>query len=327
MPSPQWLLLVPLAVALGLDLYLALLVLAALARLPAVELPGAMGALGSPWIALAAAALYLAGWLVERRRVQALAWECFNLPLRPVAAALLVLLVMPPPPGTFRWELLPAGAMVVAFAAAGTVQLLRVGWGLLGVRGPGRRPGPVLRILSEDLLVVALLVGAFSWSPAATAALTLLLGLALVPAAPSLLRAARFVPRLLAGKVRSLAGASDWTPFARLPGWVRRRLSSDEGSPVRGIRGVRGAVVGASDAGLLRDGWFVLGPSGPTFLHRAWRRIGEVRRFGSRPLDVRAHDEVLRVDWPDRDGRLALLLPRGVAEEEFREAGPDGPPG
>jgi hypothetical protein len=318
--SPEWLLLVPLALALGIELYLTLLVLVVLAYLPMVGLPGGMAGLASPWIAAVVLILYVAGWKIEEHRDRFLVWELFHLPVRFVAGGLMAFLLMPPPAGFLSWDVVPWTAIFLAAGLATGVQFLRIGWSLVVTRALDLPPGRGTRILAEDLVAVGLLLTTFLWAPLAGVVVSLALLLFLLWWAGPFYRAARFAPRLLGARIRSLVGASEWTPFPHLPSWIRRRVEGGD-LPHQGVRGVRAALVGVPDTGILRDGWFVLGPSGPLFLYRTPGQVWEVALFRGQPYGARAHEELLRVDWRDQDGRYALLLPRGAPETEFRKVG------
>lgn len=303
------------ALALGLDLYLSLLALAVLGYLPiGLTEPGQLEHLASPWILLAAAALYGLSWFPERHRATVLAWEAFHLPARMVAAGLLALLLLSHPGMP---EVRPH--VLAAAGIAGGVQLLRVGWGIILTRGMGRALRPRGRRLAEGGTGLGLLWLALVHSPlfglaAAGVILVLLVATSVPP-----LRAARFTLHLLRGQLGNLVGATAWRFHERLPRWIRRRVESRAGAAVRGTRGVPAGLVGVPDAGLFRAGWFVLGPEGPVFMYRTPRQVWEVELFRGRPTLIRAHPELLRVDWRDQDGRFALFLPRSIPEEEFRE--------
>jgi hypothetical protein len=303
------------ALALGLDLYLTILALALLGFLP-VELAhfGQLDLLASPWILLAALLLVALGWWVEGRRELVPAWELFHLPARVVAAALLALLVLSHPG---MGGLQPP--VVVAGLIAGAVQVLRIGWGVILTRGVDRAPSPRTRRVLEGataiaLLAVAAILGAGTALMAGALVLVLLVGTSIPP-----VRAAAFTRHLIRGQLRDLVGSSEWRPHQFLPRWIRRRLVDRAGVPVQGARGVRAALMGVSQAGFFRSGWLILGPEGPMFMYRTSRQIWEVDLFRGRPTLIRAHPELVRVDWRDEDGRFHLFLPRSIQEEEFRK--------
>jgi hypothetical protein len=313
--SPEWALVVVLALALGLDLYLTLVALVLFAYLPmAPALAGQLEHLGNPWALLAALILFAVGWWVEGRRGLVPVWEVFHLPARVAAAGLLALLVLDHP-GMPE----PQAPVVVAGVIAGGVQILRIGWGVVLARGLDRAPSPRIRRVLEGILAVALLAMAAIHGPGAALVgasliLLLLLGTCLPP-----LRAAAFTRHLIRGQLRDLLGSSEWRPPDSLPGWVRRRLVDQAGVSIRGARGVRAAIMGVSQAGFFRPGWFILGPEGPVFMFRTPGRVWEVDLFHGRPTLIRAHPELVRVDWRDQDGRFLLFLPRSIQEAEFRK--------
>jgi hypothetical protein len=311
---PEWALVVVLAVALGLDLYLALLALVLLGYLPLD--PGHTGRLGdlaSPWILPVALLFFAMSWWVEGRRRLIPAWELFHVPARIVAAALLALLVLRHP-GMPE----PQAPAIAAGIIAGGIQVLRIGWGVILTHGVDGAPRPGTRRILEGATAVGLLLVAHIHSPrialiGAALLLLVLLGTSLPP-----LRAAAFTRHLLRGQLRELIGSSEWRPHDSLPHWVRRRLVDRAGVSIQGARGVRAALVGVADAGLFRGGWFILGPDGPSFMYRTPTGTWEVDLFQGRPTLIRAHPEMVRVDWRDREGRFLLFLPRSIQEEEFR---------
>jgi hypothetical protein len=304
-----------LALALGLDLYLTILALAILGFLPVEPAHfGQLDLLGSPWIFLAALILFALSWWVEARRGLVPAWELFHLPTRVVAAALLALLVLNHPgmPGL-------QAPVVVAGLIAGGVQLLRIGWGIILTRGVDRAPTPRTRRVLEGSTAVALLaVAAILGAEAALIGVGLILLLLVATCIPPI-RAAAFTRHLIRGQLRDLVGSSEWRSHEFLPGWIRRRLVDRAGVPVQGARGVRAALMGVSQAGFFRSGWLVLGPRGALFMYRNPGEIWEVDLFRGRPTLIRAHPELVRVDWRDEDGRFHLFLPRSIQEEEFRK--------
>jgi hypothetical protein len=315
-PIPlEWALVVVLALALGLELYLTILVLALLGYLPVEPAHfGQLELLASPWIILTAFGLLALSWWVEERRGLVPAWELFHVPARIAAASLLALLVVGHP-GMPE----PQAPTVVAGIIAGGVQTLRIGWGVILTRGVDRAPSPRTRRVLEGVTAVALLAvaaiqGAWAAPMGAGLILLLLLGTCVPP-----LRAAAFTLHLIRGQLRDLVGSSEWRPHVSLPRWIRRRLVDRAGVPVQGARGVRAALMGVSQAGFFRSGWLILGPEGPLFMYRTTGQIWAVDLFRGRPTLIRAHPELVRVDWRDEDGRFHLFLPRSIQEEEFRE--------
>jgi hypothetical protein len=313
--SPEWALVVVLSLALGLDLYLTILALVLLGYLPVASAHlGQFEQLASPWILSASVILFALGWWVEGRRGLVPTWELFHLPARMAAAGLLALLVLGHP-GMPELQ----APVVVAGLIAGGVQILRIGWGVILTRGLDRTSNPTTRRVLEGTLAVALLAIAAIHGPGtaligASLILLLLLGTCLPP-----LRAAAFTRHLVRGQLRDLVGSSEWRPHDSLPGWIRRRLVDRAGVSIRGARGARAALVGVSQAGFFRPGWFVLGPRGPVFMYRTPGRVWEVDLFHGRPTLIRTHPELVRVDWRDQDGRFLLFLPRSIQEAEFRK--------
>ena len=92
---PELLVLPPLALAAGVDLYLTLL---SSGPLPGPgwwdTLPGALGDLGAPGVVLIVGSFYLLEFLAEAWPSAALFWNAFHAIIRPLAGALLALLLL-----------------------------------------------------------------------------------------------------------------------------------------------------------------------------------------------------------------------------------------
>jgi hypothetical protein len=318
--SPEWWVLIPLAVALGLNLYLVLLGLVLLSHVPgAATPPGDLGSLSGPWAAVAAAGLYGLGWLAGRSRPGLLAWETLHLIVTSVAAGLLGLLVFHERGGAEAWA-----AALVSAGIAGGVHGLRLGWGTLLEHLRTRVPKPPARSLGEGALALGLLWAALH-HPETGSILAGAILLALAASGAPGFRAARFTRHLLRGLGRSLIGDVAWRRGRALPVWIRRSLRRSGASDAIGPRGVPAGLLGVAGAGLFRDGWLVVSPEGVGFHYRRLGRPWRVDLSRAEPVRGRAHEDLLRVDWRDPDGEFALLLPLDAPEEEIVGARRTGP--
>lgn len=307
----EWLLLLPLALVLGLNLYLTVLALGLLALFPAgPTLPGDLETLGSAWALVPAALLYLLDRFPGKSDLNRFLWETSHVVVRLAAVPLLTLLLFH---GRSLGEAWTAAA--VAGSVAVLVQGLRTGRAiLLPHRREGTLPGPV-RALMEDLGGAVLLVAAL-YHPGGGAVAAALLLSTLLLSERAALRAALFTPHLLRGLAWDLTGTPVWRDADDLPPWItpgeRRSGLRDDGP----VRGTPAAVIGVPGSDPFRRGWIVVGPEGPVFHYRTSGRLGKVDLREARPVGSGAQATVLGVDGPDPDKPLRLLLPRGVPVEE-----------
>jgi len=251
--SPVLLVVAPLAVAAGLDLYLTLLLLGASPTIGLWEhpLPGALGDLDSPGVLLVVGTMYLLEFMAERYAPAALVWNMFHAVIRPVSGALLALLILDGQP----LGIVVAGCVASA-ALASIAHAIRSGWAVIRWLGVGSSPGVLLVSLLEDAIVlglVALCLDAPAWALGATAVLMV----AASTHAGSSVRAFWFAASLAAGRVFQTFRRRRWRGPDELPPWVRAVLEDDDvlapggalrGSPVgsyrlRGPRFIRGWVL------------------------------------------------------------------------------------
>src|SRR5690606_29750819 len=153
-PPELWLLL-PLAVAAGIDLYLTLLLIGAAPTLPwwTDPLPGALGDLDAPAILMVLGIVYIAEFAAERRPSSALVWNGVHALIRPVSSALLAALLLhgQGPSVLFGGSL--AAGLVSWWAHA-----VRSGGAILRWLDPEPDPSVLLVSMFEDVLVLALVV-------------------------------------------------------------------------------------------------------------------------------------------------------------------------
>ncbi len=201
---PEILVLLPLAIAAGIDLYLTLLFLGVMPTTTwwSEPLPGALGDLDSLGVMVMVGGFYLLEFAAERFPTATLVWNAFHTVIRPVSGALLLLDGQAP--------LLIAAGAVIAGALASAAHSIRSGASILRWLGSSRAPHPLLTSLLEDVVVlgiVALVIDHPTW------ALAVGLGIAVGGSVggASRVRAFIFAVRLAAGRVFQTLGARRWT--------------------------------------------------------------------------------------------------------------------
>ncbi|MEX2295152.1 MAG: hypothetical protein WD804_02440 [Gemmatimonadota bacterium] len=306
LPVPEWAALVPLALALGVVMYLTLLGLAVVPHVPAVPpLPGDLEFLATPSVMVPAALLYLLGWMVRRRRIPELVWEGGNVGVRAIAAGLLALLVIPE--GGVAGK---AAAALGTGVAAGLLQLLRLGWITLDHQGgivPARR---WIQKLGADTGALGLLwLTLLSPGPAALLAGVVLVALA-AGGGPAY-RAGRLSLVALVGLFRVAAGRSGWRHRRALPSRVARRVRSGHLDGKAGIRAAPAALLRRDGGRSFQDGWLVASAEGPWFLPRSGR-VREGFPLAHRVIGVPIRSPLLtEVELRDPGGDMILMVPVG----------------
>ncbi len=303
-PLSVWNVLIPLALALGLDFFLVVLAIGLLPMVPGMEdLPGHLELLSTPPVFAASAALYLSGWGMERHRFTLLFWQSANMVVRAVGASLLATLVVAEM-GMLAQAL--AGLTVGALACG--VQALRMGWGTVLDHGEGPIPRRPVRAAAEDALAAgALWVAVLSPPPwGVVAALGLLLP-AFLTAGPAF-RAAAFSIPLLRGVALSTGGGTGWTSPDRFPRWLRGSLARDNDPISFGLRGCRAALSGGGAIGRFRTGWLVISGSGPTFSFRTLTRVWDADLSDASLLTSERRSDLILLRFADGD---RLVVPRG----------------
>ena len=319
-----YLIVIPLAFAAGLDLYLTLLLLGVASRVGwGGELPGNLAELGAGLMLSMAAFFYLLEFLAERTAPVSLFWNAAHSLIRLLGAALLVGLAFP----EASWGiLLTGGTTAVALAAVahgarfGTRQLLRL--------AAARPPSFLLVSLGEDAVVLALVALALDF-PAAGAGTTLALVVFALTLGRPALRASLFGLRLAMGVWASLLSPRGWRTPAHFPPWLRLAGQGDHLSPGGTLRGAPAGGWRVPGSGPFRNGWIVITGSGAFFVYRRLRQAHSIALTGARVRRVVERTAFRRVELQDSADRpFALLLPRdGPATDmlraEFRRELPD----
>jgi len=308
-------LLIPLALAAGVDLYLTLVLLgiAGLTGWGGAH-AGSLGELGTPLIVGMAFAFYLLEFMVERVGAVSLFWNSAHALIRPLAASLLLLLASPglSPGGTL---LLLALGGAVAFAGHG----VRFGSRLLLRLTADRPPSFLLLSLAEDAVTLGLVALALDL-PAVAGALALLFLMAGLTVGAPLIRASLFGLGLARGVVASLLKAGGWREPSGFPRWVAGPVRGDDLAPGGGLRGTPAGIRRGRRKGLFHSGWLVVTGGAPVFLFRHLGRTRALRLERERDCRVVSRSFFNRVDISGESGeRISLVLPRtGPGRESLK---------
>jgi hypothetical protein len=245
--------------AAGVDLFLTVGLLSALA-LAGVPPPHiGLADLASLWLLLPTLAMYLAEAVLERRPGPNLIWRQLCLIVRPVGAATLGVLLMAGEESAMVVQVALLAA-VLALAA----HVVRSGWAFLaGIGAKARSLGRGL--LLEDFFVVALVIAWWLWPPgfwtlvAVAAALVVVRGRGLISAF-------MLSSRLVLAGIRSLVRAPGWLTPRQFPSWMKHRLAPTGVVTGGRLRGTPAACVGLPRPGAVSRGWLVVRGRAPTFV-------------------------------------------------------------
>ena len=259
---PELLLIPPLAIGAGIDLYLTLLLLGAAPTTPwwIEPLPGGLRDLDSLQVLLMVGVLYLLEFGIERFPAGALVWNALHAIIRPVSGALLALLVL-----EGQSPFIVIGGMVAAGALASLAHAIRSGRAIVRWLDASRPPHVLLVSLLEDVIVLGLVSLALDRPLWACWAVALL-------AAPFSLGAAAdvktfaFAVRLAVGRVFQTLLQRRWRGSEELPAWVREALQDDVMAPGGGLRGSPVGALRLPGAGRFSTGWLVVRGDTPVFL-------------------------------------------------------------
>jgi len=316
----QLVLLVPLSLAAGIDLYLTLLILGSLPTLPwwGSPLPGALGDLDAPGIVLVVGALYLLEFTVDRFSFAAFVWNAFHAAIRPVAGGLLALML-------FDGAGLPA--LLVAAVLGGTLSSLahavRSGAGVVRWLGATATPDPLLVSLLEDSVVLGLIVVALD-TPRVALAISAGLLLLIAAAWRSNARAFLFAARLVSARFFQPFTRGRWVSPEDLPAWVRQSLEGDVLAPGGGLRGSPAGATGLPGAPRFSTGWVVVRGGSPLFVHRRGKGAHAIDLGALKGERIAYGGFFRRVDLRGADGTSASVFfaVTGPAEESLRSEFP-----
>ncbi len=278
---PEIIILPPLALAAGVDLYLTLLVLgAATGSGWWATLPGALGDLDAPGVILIVGGFYLLEFLAETRPSTALFWNAFHAIIRPLAGVLLALLLLEGQPLTI---VVPGAAL--AGILASVAHAARTGGGVLLWLDSARHPNRLLIALFEDVAVIGMVVLLLD-APRAALLAALLVITATLHLARSQVRAFAFAIRLVWAKAWRTLGHPRWTDPQAFPRWVRDALAGDVMAPGGGLRGSPAAGHRLPRAPRFAVGWVVVRGDTPLFVYQRHGGIGEVDMGSLRATSV-----------------------------------------
>lgn len=262
---PELIVLVPLAVAAGIDLYLTLLFLGAAPTTSwwAAPLPGALGDLDPPGVLIMVGTFYLLEFVAERYATSRLVWNAFHAIIRPVAGALLALLLLDGEP---FWLVLAGAAL--AGAVASFAHAVRSGGAIVRWLGSATSPHVLLVSMLEDAMVLGLVALSID---APWYALGVALAMVVVAATNAGLAQAHafgFAVRLAVARVSQTLTQRRWLGPEELPGWVRRTLEGDVLAPGGGLRGSPAGAHRLPGAPRFATGWIVVRGGSPLFVYR-----------------------------------------------------------
>ena len=302
---PELLILTPLAMAAGVDLYLTLLLLGAASWIGWWEgLPGALDDLRSPGVLLTVGGFYLLELAAERWPSTALIWNAFHAIIRPVSGALLALLLLDGQPA--QTALLGAAfSGIMASAAHAT----RTGGGVLHWFDATRHPSRLLISALEDTAVmgmIVLLLDRPSWAFLAAC----VAALAAIWFSGSQVRAFIFAVRLVGSRVWTTLGQPRWTEPEALPRWVRAAVEGDIMAPGGGLRGSRAGAHHLGGAPLFVFGWVVVRGDTPLFVYRRRGRRASVELGAMDTSEVSQSTFFRRVEL-EREGSGTLYFGLG----------------
>jgi len=319
--APELLVVAPLALAAGADLYLTLLFIGAAPTIGwSQPLPGALGDLETPGVLMAVGAFFVAEFAAERFRTTALVWNAFHAVIRPVSGALLGLLVL---------DGQPLGVVAAGSALSGALASwahgIRSGASVLHRLSGAATPPVVLLSLGEDALVLGLVALALD-APAAAFGVALLCVAASVPVAPSLLRAFIYVIRLGIIRIFMDLGQKRWQRPEEIPEWVRRGASGAEpdsrgpGAGAEPLRGTPAAAYHLPGAPRFAVGWLVVFGDGPWFVFRTRGLRARVDLGELVVASIDDRDLFHRVDFDRGPASAFMLLDRGGPSVESLRA-------
>ncbi|MDH5757986.1 MAG: DUF4126 domain-containing protein [Gemmatimonadota bacterium] len=307
--SPHLVILLPLALAAGVDLYLTLFMLcaAAITGWWTTPLAGSLGDLNSTAILAVVGLFYLLEFAAERTPGRALFWNGFHALIRPVAGALIALLVLDHDPVGVQivGAVLTGAATSLAHAVRSGRMVLR--W-LLEIATPRRD----LMALLEDVSTVGLLTLALDlplWSLGASISITLI---ALVRARERI-KAFAFGVRLGHARIWQQFTRSRWMDPEELPGWVLHTLEPDAPFTGGGLRGAPAAAWRLPGVPRLVIGWVVVRGDTTVFVFRAGRKIrmlelGSLQEVGAQQMDFYRQ---VTLEVPGQDGRAEFFFGLG----------------
>lgn len=304
-PAPELLILVPLALAAGVDLYLTLLFIGAATTMGLWPTPlaGALGNLDSPGVLIMVGTFYILEFAAERFPPGALVWNAFHAVIRPVSGFLLSLLILDGQP----LGIMVGGALLGATLSA-IAHAIRSGHAVVRWLGALQTPSVLLVSLAEDAVVlgiVSLSLDAPAWALGAALALLVLVA----PVSLSFIKAFAYAIGLVAGRIFQTLRERRWRDPEEIPDWVTAAIAVDDDDTASG-------ALRASHAGALRLpgtptftlGWIVIRAGAPTFVFKRWWRSVSLEIADLNVTRVVESDWMRRVDVASGPGRACVLF-------------------
>ncbi len=314
--APEILVLLPLAIAAGIDLYLTLLFLGAMPTTTwwSEPLPGALGDLDSLGVMVVVGGFYLVEFAAERFLTATLVWNAFHTVIRPISGTLLALLLL-----DGQAPLVMTAGAVTAGALVSAAHSIRSGASILRWLGSSPAPHPLLTSLVEDVVVlciVALVIDQPTWA----LALGLVIAVGGSVGGASRIRAFIFAVRLAAGRVFQTLGGHRWTNTDEFPKWVRTALEGDMIAPGGGLRGSPVGAHRLPGTPHFVPGWMVVRGNSPIFVFRRRREVGLVELGALDAVDVVESGFFRRVDLerPDKTRTCIFFALNGPSAESLR---------
>lgn len=245
--SSHLLVLLPLSMAAGADLFLTLLLLTALDTGWIPEQSGLPQPLWWGSLGLMAFFYLLETWM-ELRPFRALVWHNSQLIVRPLAASLLAAVVLDDPWALSSLPLILCAGIIGAFSHV-------MGWGgkLHRFLSPDSRISSLTHAIAEDTLVLVLLVLTME-VPDLAFLLSLGLLLAGVAFGGSRRHLTHFGLSLLKDTTWGVVSPARWRETPELPTWIQN-WSKAEGS--MGVSGLRAGAEGLPSLPGFRSGWLL----------------------------------------------------------------------
>jgi len=292
-----------LAVAIGLDVYLTLLLLA-LAPLGAWRTPEPALLLGSPWIVATAAALYGAELIVERTRPLAVYWHIVQALARPLAAALLAHLILDPEVVGPAIRLI--GPIATALVA-GLVHTAKCGGGLMAWLS---EDWPVRRgflVTLEDVTAAGFVALSLD-APLVAGLLSLAFVALLAGVGGAALRAGVYGHALAWARSWGSLRGFRWLGEHELPADVVQELEKLERSLGRSLKVAPAAGFRLDASGLFRPGWLVVGAQHPHWVTRSITGCRVTALDLSGPKGMRVESVFMQVG--QNPGGPSMVFPR-----------------
>lgn len=302
---PELLILTPLALAAGVDLYLTLLLIGAAPTMGlwATPLAGALGDLDSPGVLIMVGTFYILEFAAERFPPTALVWNAFHAVIRPVSGFLLALLILDGQPTGVM-----VGGALFGAALSSIAHAIRSGHAVVRWLGALQTPSVLLVSLAEDALVIGIVSLALD-APAWAFGCALAILIALTPVSFSFVRAFAYAVGLVGGRVFQTLRERRWRDPEELPEWVSRAVTvGSEDGPGGAIRGSAAGALHLPGTPIFALGWVVVQGGSPVFVFKRWWRSVNLEISDLKVSRVVEDDWMRRVDVASGTGSACILF-------------------